>query len=241
MKTDKVSLFCLPHAGGSATVYNSWKERLHPVIELIPVEMAGRGKRFSSLPYQDFDEVIEDLFSYIEPKLSNHKYCFFGHSMGCLLTFELIYKLKQHGYDEPLHLFFSGSNPPHVKKSQCLYDLPTNELITKIKKYGGTPKEIIENRELLDMYLPILKADFNVLDSYQYSPKKQRLMSEVSVLYGDKDNEILKTELLKWKNYTKGKCNFYDFEGNHFYLNKQRLDVINLINNRILYGLEAIY
>ena len=82
-------LFCLPYAGGSEVAYYKWKKYLHPSIELIPIELKGRGKRFNEIFYESLEEAVDDIFENIKDKIINNDYAIYGHSMGSLLSYEL--------------------------------------------------------------------------------------------------------------------------------------------------------
>ena len=168
----KFRLFCLPYAGGSATVYGKWKNNLHSSIALKLIELAGRGKRFAEPFYDSFTSAVEDICSIVKNDLDGAPYAIWGHSMGSILAFELAYKLKETGCEEPIHIFFSGRYPPHIlkNKEQSLYELPDKDFLERIFRLGGTPKEMLENRELQDIFTPILRADYKILNGYRYFP-----------------------------------------------------------------------
>lgn len=62
----RIKLFCLPYGGGSAYSYLKWKSNLADLIELCPVELAGRGKRFHEPYYSNIDEAVDDVYKQIE-------------------------------------------------------------------------------------------------------------------------------------------------------------------------------
>ena len=109
-----IRLFCVPYAGGSALVYKPWiADFQRQGIELIPLEMKGRGSRITESFYADFEEAKEDLLQMIYQYLeeSDHPFAFLGHSMGSLLAYELALSVSEKGFI-PSHLFLSGGQPP---------------------------------------------------------------------------------------------------------------------------------
>jgi surfactin synthase thioesterase subunit len=112
----KTILFCIPYAGASARTYLGWKKWLSPNLDLHPIELAGRGLRLGESFYQNINEAVEDIYCNISALLLDHKVAFFGHSMGTILLYELLWKMKCAGMREPEHVFFSGRFPPFIEK-----------------------------------------------------------------------------------------------------------------------------
>ena len=228
-KLSKIKLFCIPYAGGSATVYTKWHKYLHRDIELYPIELAGRGKRYAAPFYTSLFEAVDDLFKSIKNDL-NGSYALFGHSMGCWLTLELAYKLNELGYNAPRHIFFSGNRPPHIyREEKVLHELSDKEFKDEIFKVGGTPRELFQNKELLEFFLPVLRADYKIVETYCAKNCDMFLNCDISVLNGTED-DLTETEIEGWKKYTKLQCNVYNLNGGHFFINEQVHEVARLIN-----------
>ena len=102
----KIKLFCFPYAGGSAAVYNRWKEYLNPEIELRPVELSGRGERMDEPLYTNMEDLIEDVFQLLEGEFEESEYALLGHSMGAMIIYELSRKIIDNNLKLPLHIFF---------------------------------------------------------------------------------------------------------------------------------------
>jgi len=150
----KIKLFCFPYAGGLAHSYNKLKRYLGDNIEQVPIEYAGHGRRIKEPFYEDMSKAVSDTFNFVCNNIDDEHYSFFGHSMGGLIAYETCHKLIEAKYKEPLHLFISGRLPPHIKKeSDNISHLPDKEFIEEILKIGGTPKEVFENQDLINMLL----------------------------------------------------------------------------------------
>lgn len=219
-------------------VYTRWRRYLNPWIILHPVEMAGRGKRFQTPLYQSFPEAVEGLYQLMRPELERQSaYAFFGHSMGGSLAYELTRKLVALNYPEPVHLFISGRNPPHIKKEEKIYHLlPDEEFRKAIVEMGGTPPEVFEHQELLDIFLPILRADYKILETYESPPQENKFQCPITVLCGDQDRDISKDEMDEWRNYTTSQFAGYLFEGGHFFINEKIEEVVKVINQHLPLG-----
>jgi len=130
----KIKLFCFPHAGGAASSFNYWKKYLDLAhIELCPLELPGRGRRFSEKLLHSMQEAVEDIHGLIKNDLDSSPYAFFGHSLGCLLAFELGHKALQSDQRNPLHIFFSGHTPPHIELKACFIPESFNKFINEYK------------------------------------------------------------------------------------------------------------
>lgn len=227
-----MKLFCLPYAGGSENVFHSWLLHLNPNIQLQPVPLKGRGTRFSEEYYSNVDEAVNDIFENIKDQLNND-FAIFGHSMGGLFAYELYYKIRRSEIKPPKHLFFSGYKAPYLpKKKKPIYNLPDNEFKRKIIDLGGTPMEVINNQELFDLFLPILKNDFKIVDQYIHHQKESKINSDITVFYGE-DDIIDKQDVLAWKNQANKNFKLYKFKGGHFFINHEIDKVVSIINKTL--------
>ncbi|WP_165585983.1 thioesterase [Ruminiclostridium cellobioparum] len=226
-------MFCLPHAGGNSTLYFPWRKLLHPNIRLISIELAGRGKRAEIQFYSSIEAAVNDVYSQIEEYLFEAPFAIFGHSMGGLIAFELAHKLMDVGVNELVHLFISGKYPPHIEKySTPIHSLPDAEFITEVSKLGGIPQGIHKYKPILNLYLPILKSDYKIVETYKYEHKSRKLDCCITALNGRKDK--LTSEIQGWEAYTNNKFQMIEFEGGHFYINNQLESILNVINNTLV-------
>lgn len=226
----KCKLFCLPHAGGSATVYMRWKRYLSEGIELHPLEPAGRGKRLAEPHYRSMDEMIDDLCGCLEQQLDGSDFAFFGHSMGALVAYELTHAVTRRMGREPVHLFVSGTYPPRAKKLNILHSLSDDRLCEEIKRLGGTEGELLEREDLLRLFLPVLRADLQLVETHRFADKPDRIPCDLSVLSGKKDRATAGYDLSEWSRYGSRDCRFYEFEGGHFFINEHVAQVVSVIN-----------
>ena len=182
---------------------------------------------FTSLP-----PLLESLESALLPYL-DRPFAIFGHSMGSLIAFELARVLEKSHRLRPQHIFVSGRLPPHLaQKSGPAYDLPTPEFISELRVLEGTPDEILNNRELMALLLPVLRADLQLVQTHQHVPGEP-LNSPITVLGGRQDSTTPVSELGTWAAMTRSSCFVRIFPGNHFFLNQFRSAVINLVSSTL--------
>lgn len=225
-------LFCLPYAGGSSSIYYKWKEYLYKDIEIYPIELTGRGKRIKEPLFADIKNVTSDVLEQIEDKIKDTPYAFYGHSMGSLIIYELTHRIIELNAEPPVHIFFSGKKAPHLFKiDKRISHLPDNEFIQEIIKLGGTPKEIADNQELLHFFLPILRADFQLVETYKYV-EKNKFDFDITIINGNKDDLTLQ-EIIGWQEHTSKRTFFHMLEGDHFFINGKEKGITSIINNTL--------
>jgi medium-chain acyl-[acyl-carrier-protein] hydrolase len=235
MPTPKMILFCIPFAGGSAVSYFRWKGLLDKQIELVPLELPGRGKRYREPLYEDFNEVVTDLYKSLRQSIDSRPYAIYGHSMGSLLAYELSHQVQSMEHPPLGHLFLSGRDAPHnpIQPDQLFSGLPNVKLIETIKQMGIASSEIFQSQELLDMFIPVLRADFKVVENYRFEEKPRRLNCNLTVLNGE-DDPIIKHDMNEWAQYTNGQCRTFKFPGGHFFIHQHMERIVELINETLL-------
>lgn len=233
MEVKKIKLFCIPHAGGSAVVYIRWKKYLDPSIDLIPVELSGRGRRIGERLYDSLKEAIDDVESFIESNIDEGEYMIYGHSMGCAIAYEVCCNLLEKGYKMPINLFLSGRECPFIKsKEEKVYNLSDEDFAKAIIEFGGTPKEIFENDELRKLFLPILRSDYRNTETFEPINKDTILPVNMTVLNG-KDDLLTEEQMKGWEKLTSKEFRRYDFDGGHFFLHETPEKVVKIINESV--------
>lgn len=202
-------------------------------IELCAFELSGRGGRYDSPLYTSVNEIVEDTYEQIKYDLDTSDYAFWGHSLGSLIAYELAYKVYEESGTWPNHIFFSGSKAPHIDRTNDpIHTLPYEKFKEKLFEIGGTPKEIFESQELLDILIPILRADFCANDRYAYKDKPCKIGCNISVINSKKD-DISLNDMVGWRTHTNGQCKIHVLDGDHFFINSNYREVINIINSSL--------
>lgn len=229
----KIKLFCFPHAGGLSSIYYNWKEHLNNDIEIIPIELAGRGKRLNVPVYESMQEAVLDIYNLMKPHLDGSPFAMFGHSLGTLLVYEMIQKIQEMNGMNPIHAFFSGRLPVHIIDQQKRHTLPASELKKYIVDLGGIPPELKDCDEILDMFLPIIRSDFKLVETYEFKGNTNPFTFNISILYGYDDKLVDNQRLMEWTSYTSKQCQFYGYQGGHFFINDFTEDVVKVINKTL--------
>jgi medium-chain acyl-[acyl-carrier-protein] hydrolase len=210
-------LICFPYAGGDVDIFRAWSKALSPAVEVCPVQLPGRGRRFFEDPFTNLTQLVQILTRELQPYLDK-PFALFGHSMGAIMSFELARALRNERLAEPVHLFVSGWRAPHIpSRERPSYDLPQDEFLEKLRRLGGTPAELLENAKFVKLLLPLLRADFEVIQTYAYSPQPP-LTCPITALGGSHDHVAGREELEAWREHTTASFSLRMLPGEHFFL-----------------------
>ncbi len=226
-------LFCFPHAGKGASLFSRWSDELPDEIEVCAVQLPGREDRISELPFTHMPLLIRSLAYALYPHFQTKPYAFFGHSMGGTVCFELARHLQKHHYPGPAQLFIAAQQAPQLVNSDPpTHNLPDKEFIGELRRLNGTPIEILQNAEVLEIALPLLRADFAICETYQYIVEDP-LTSPIFVAAGLDDNDISYDKLTAWREQTQASFTLRMFAGDHFFLENSRKALLQAISHRV--------
>ncbi len=197
--------------------YRGWAKGLPPEVEVVPVELPGRASRFHEPAFRHMDELIEPLAAGLAPLLDRPA-VFFGHSMGALIAFEFARWLRREGREGPRLVFASAKEAPHIPDDEPpIHKLPDPELTERLRSFNGTPEEVLQHPELMAMLLPLIRADFELNETYVCRPEAP-LACPITALGGLEDPDVSQEELAAWKEHTTCAFQVRMFAGDHFYL-----------------------
>jgi medium-chain acyl-[acyl-carrier-protein] hydrolase len=228
-----VRLFCFPYAGGNESAYRHWQQKLPESIEVLPVQLPGRGSRIKEPPYLELRPLIRAASEALAPEMEK-PFALFGHSMGALIAFELARELrKQHGI-QPVHLFISAKCSPRQRpEDPAVGQLSDAALIDVLERYEGTPQDLLNDAELMRLMLPVIRADMAVCDSYVYEPGPP-FECPITVFGGLEDRLRSRACLESWQEYTKGPFMLRMLPGGHFFINSWAVPVFEVIRQELL-------
>lgn len=225
----RLRLFCLPYAGGAASIYRTWPQHLPADIELCAIQLPGRENRIRERPFTNAIELVQALLPALLPALDK-PFALFGHSMGSLIAYELAQQLRSQGRT-PTHLLVSGRRAPVLPDPETLlHTLPSdtaflNELQ---RRYNNLPAVIFEDIELRELFVPLLRADFTLVETYQYA-EQPALSCPLVALGGADDPRASPVELQAWQALTQASFTLRMFQGDHFYFNQQPLPLLQTL------------
>lgn len=229
----KLRLFCFPYSGAAASIYYNWSDTLPNFIEVCPVQYPGRGTRVMEPLLHRLADLVENAYQGLSP-FFDLPYAFFGHSLGAQVAFELARRVTEQGLKSPVYLFISGHTAPQWPEHESpLYALPEDDFIARLRSLNGTPDEVLNNLELRELLLPILRADFEVSETYQYQPGPP-LNCPICACGGIQDSFVTRESLEGWRIHTTSRFSVRMFPGDHFYLNQARAYLLQVIARELL-------
>lgn len=225
-------LFCFPYAGAGASIFRTWLEDLPPEIEVCPIQMPGREDRLRETTFTRLSPLIKTLTPLLRPYLDK-PFAFFGHSLGALLSFELIREFRRQNFPSPVHLFVSASRAPHIPDLDFpIHRLPEEKLTEYLRRLNGTPPEVLQNPELLKLFLPTLRSDLAILETYFYATQ-DKLNCPISAFGGLEDSQVSQEQLGAWCDQTHSDFKLQMFPGGHFFLHNNRQLLLQAIAQEI--------
>ncbi len=231
-----MKLICLTYAGGNKYSYRNFRPHIHEKIELVTLELPGRGSRISESFENNLNNLVDDLYHQIQEHLSEN-YMLFGHSMGAILGDLLIDKLTNNLKKLPKCFLVTGCRSPQRNTFKPKIHLLSKEAFQEeVIQLGGMPDEIIKNQEVLDYLLDILRVDITALETHEYKQKNKYNVPIIAIR--GSEERITEEDILDWEKQTSSTFKHHVLYGNHFFI-LNHLDVISeIINKNLLKNLK---
>jgi len=213
----RLRLFCFHYAGVGALIFRTWSDVLPADVEVCPVQLPGRGTRLMERPFTQLVPLVEALVQALV-LLLDKPFAFFGHSLRALVCFELARRIRRQYGLNAVRLCVSGARAPQIPhRDPPIHTLPEREFLAELRRLNGTPCELLDHEELMDIMLPLLRADFAMYETYVYSTEPI-LNCPISALGGLQDRGVNKNDLEAWRSQTSGSFSLRIFPGDHFFL-----------------------
>ncbi|WIX32334.1 alpha/beta fold hydrolase [Salinicola sp. JS01] len=225
----RLRLACFPHAGGSASFFRHWSDHLPADIDLIALQYPGREERFNQTPATRLADLADGAADALR-EFADTPLVLFGHSLGAALAYETALRLESAGV-ALRHLFVSAHPAPHRQRGGALHRGDEAALLADIQRQGGA-SELLEDAKLRALFLPILRADYQVIETYQRVPPIA-LDCSLDVLLGERDEEVSRAEAHAWEDASRQPVALRRFPGGHFYLTEMRDAVIEHLLHRL--------
>ncbi|WP_428910881.1 thioesterase II family protein [Niallia sp. Krafla_26] len=218
-----IKVFCLPYAGSSGTNYLKFIKLFSDHIQLIPLELPGRGVRFKEDLVYSISDMVDSVYPQIIEELEDcSTYAIWGHSMGGLIAFELIQQLlSDEGIKiKPSHAFFTGCKPPQRRtEKEGIADLTLEEFKQRVLAYGLVNTSLVfEDPNLSNIFIPIMRSDFIAVDRYEFNKNLPLLNINITSMTGTQDPSMTLDDCYAWQELTTGVNYVHHFNGNHFFI-----------------------
>lgn len=183
---------------------------------------------------RDMPSLIKVLAEGLHPYLDK-PYALFGHSFGALVSFELARYCRKHYNRSPHYLLISGRQAPHIPDLSPIHALPEADFIREIERLNGTPKEVVQNSEMMQLLVPILRADLEIDETYKYKAEPP-LEIPIAAFGGERDPEASPMELEAWSQHTSNDFSLQMFPGDHFFINTARSHLLQALSQKLQDG-----
>ena len=232
-RSSSLRLFCFPYSGSGPHAYFPWREEMPEEIEIVAIQLPGHGSRIQEKPWEDFHTLIVSLSEALIPHLTR-PCAFFGHSIGALICFEVARQLRRLGREGPRRIFVAGRQAPHLPaQSVQVRTLGQTEFIELLRQFRGTPEALLQNQELLELFLPVIRADFLLSESYVYS-RESPLECGISAFGGLEDEWVGHDEVSAWKEHTGGPFHALFLPGHHFFIHTSQSLLLQALCDELL-------
>jgi surfactin synthase thioesterase subunit len=215
-----VRLFCFHHAGGAASAYQGWQERLGPRIAVLPVQLPGRERRAAEARFTGIDALVADLDRDLDPVL-REPYAFYGHSMGAIVAYNLTLLRTARGGVPPVRLMVGAYPPPHLLAPITdALDLTDEQLARWMVDTGGMSELVLGYPDWVRSALSLLRDDLRVCQSHRPPPAGRTLPCPIDVFAGDRDPLLPLDRVAGWAQHTSAGCQVHTVPGGHFFLHE---------------------
>lgn len=235
----RLRLFCLPYAGAGASIYRSWSSGLPAAIEICAVQLPGRERRIAEPAFTSMTSLIEPVTRALGPYL-DLPFAFFGHSIGATIAYEVARRIQSERRLRPRCLLISARSAPHLPRARPpIHHLPEAQFIEELRSLNGTPDDVLASSELMQLVMPLLRADFQLAETYEHVPMP-KLDCRVVAYGGADDCETSPEALAAWGEVTAAgrAVELTMFRGDHFYINTQRSALLGAIGKELLRSIE---
>ncbi len=229
-------LFCFSYAGGSSAAYREWANGKMADVEICAIELPGRGARIRERPLSEMQPLVEQVARALP---LDKQFAFFGHSVGALVAFETARQLRRCGLELPTHFFASACRGPRLPDTDPpRHAMGEVDLLRELTNLGGTPQDLLSNRDFMQVFLPAIRADLSLSENYAYV-EEPPLPCAMTAYGGLDDAEVKSYELAAWQCETTSRFRKKVFPGDHFYINGQQKPLLEDISSVL--ALYSIY
>lgn len=223
-----ITIHCFPYSGGGASLFRRWQSSLPLGVQVRPFQLPGREERFDEEPFRSFEAVMQHMREVLLPSLTP-PYALFGHSMGALIAFEIAREMRRRGAALPVRLFVSGTDAPQMLRFENPVHARTDAAVLEhLRMLGGASDDFLADAELQQLFLPLLRSDFRVAETFVYRDEPP-LPCPISMFAGTEDRLTTPSAVDRWREQTSGDFRLRWLPGDHQFVNSAQAELLTSI------------
>jgi medium-chain acyl-[acyl-carrier-protein] hydrolase len=209
-------LFCFPFSGSGAQAYRTWSSELPETIDICPVQLPGREARMSEPRHTSLADLVPRVVDALLPRMEP-PFSLFGHSVGALIAFAVTRELRRRGLGQPVQLIVSGRNAPHLGVVYPLHHFADARLLDELRRLDPPRPEAWSNTDLVELMLPVVRADLTINDTYVHQ-LEEPLEMPIVAFCGSDDHVAPPASVQAWQKETRSVFRCHVLPGRHFFL-----------------------
>lgn len=211
-------------------MFHGWHEHLPRDIDVRSLQLPGRDLRHREPGIHSMVALVEAVVTASQSLIAQVPCAFFGYSLGGLVAFETARLLRALSLPQPRRLIVAASIAPHrpQARSPLVHRMSNDELVVELRRFKGTPEIVLQTPDLLELLLPVIRADFAVLETYQHE-KQRPLEIPIAAFGGLADEEVSPEALADWSEHTSAGFQMRFLSGDHFFLKTAQTQLLELL------------
>jgi medium-chain acyl-[acyl-carrier-protein] hydrolase len=109
------------------------------------------------------------------------------------------------------------------------YHLEEPEFLEELRRLNGTPKDVLDHPELMQLLLPALRADFEMIQTYVYIPGPP-LDCSITAFRGLEDKNVTREQIAAWRQQTTARFSLQMFSVDHFFIHEAQTFLLETLS-----------